>query len=370
MFASVLLAVSLVIAVFVGVTTAAPLIQTGYWIARLCDFPRAQLGGAALVGAGCGLTAFGLGADPAYAWTAAIICIIVAITQATQMIRYTRFWPTQLGPGNENSTVIRLLIANIDYENDQHEAVQQTLEREDPDALLIVEINEPWEASLKELLDKYPHRAGCVRGDGLGLTLLSRHELRNIEVRHLVSERRASIHGEMIVPGAGPMQFVALHPTPPGLDEDGYEGRRNSRPRDAELVMVAEQIRDDPKHHWLVFGDLNDVAWSHTTRLFRRLSGMQDPRIGRALLNTFHAQYRLLRYPLDHIFLSPRLGIRKLDRVRLPGSDHFGVLAEVAIPPEEPADNLEHAEADQEDREEASEIVSDGQETEQEERED
>lgn len=368
MFALTLVIPALVIAAFVAVATALPLIRTGYWVTRMCDFPRVQIGSIALFGLALAVASAGMGADPAYAWTAAGICLVALGVQAIQIVRYTSLWPRQLGPGDEDSTVLRLLTSNIDYENGSYDGVRRAIAEARADVVLLVELDEPWETALRDVIDDYPHRAGCVRGEGLGLTLLSRHELRDTEVRHLVSDRRASIHGELIVPGAGPVRFVAVHPTPPGLDEDGYDGRRNSRPRDAELMMVAGEIREHPKRHWIVFGDFNDVAWSHTTRLFRRVSGMQDPRVGFKLLNTFHARHRLLRYPLDHIFLSPRLGLRSLERVRLPGSDHFGVVVDIAVPPDAPTNNSEQSNADADDHEEAAEMVSEGMETEREER--
>jgi endonuclease/exonuclease/phosphatase (EEP) superfamily protein YafD len=90
-------------------------------------------------------------------------------------------------------------------------------------------------------------------------------------------------------------------------------------------VLVARAVAEDQGAAWIVAGDFNDVAWSHTTRLFKRLSGLHDPRIGRGLLNTYHARRPLLRYPLDHTFMSAGFAVHELRRVRAPGSDHFAV---------------------------------------------
>jgi hypothetical protein len=89
----------------------------------------------------------------------------------------------------------------------------------------------------------------------------------------------------------------------------------------------------------VVAGDLNDVAWSHTTRLFQRTSGLLDPRVGRGLYSTFHAAYPFLRWPLDHVFFSREFRLRRLERLPAFGSDHFPILVEVSY---EPARAHEH----------------------------
>lgn len=147
-----------------------------------------------------------------------------------------------------------------------------------------------------------------------------------------------------------------VHPTPPGLEQDDGDGRHDSRIRDAELVMLAERIRENPGEARLVLGDLNDTAWSRTTRLFLRISGLLDPRRGRGMYSTFPARKPLMRYPIDHVFVSRGFGRRELRRVLVPGSDHLGIWIDVSLngevgaKPRTVGDDHEHA----------SEIVDEG----------
>ena len=81
----------------------------------------------------------------------------------------------------------------------------------------------------------------------------------------------------------------------------------------------------------VVMGDLNDVAWSRTSDLFRRAGGMLDPRVGRGFYPTFNANYPLLRWPLDHLFVSPHFKVMQLDLLPDIGSDHLPIFFRLCL---------------------------------------
>ena len=103
---------------------------------------------------------------------------------------------------------------------------------------------------------------------------------------------------------------------------------------------------------------LNDVAWSHTTRLFRRISGLLDPRVGRGPFNSYNAHHWFVRWPLDHIFHSSHFTLSEIRRLPAYGSDHFAMLIALRHTPAA-APVQDGLEADGEDHAEARERISD-----------
>lgn len=347
------------LAAFLVVSAALPFLRVGWWPVRLCDFPRLQLGTLALLGAAI-VVAYGV----LQAWRAEhtallILMLAVASWQISHAIPYTPVWPRTVADAEPGAPSLRIAVLNIDYENTRKHDALRMIESLDADILVLIEVDEEWGRVLSQLRETYEFREGPVLEEGLGILVWSRVPLSGAQTRYLVSDDRPSVLATIEWPGMPQVRFVAVHPSPPGLkkDDPGKEDEReDSRKRDAELVMVAKEVAERAGEAHIIAGDFNDVAWSHTTRLFERLSGLRDPRTGRSLLSTYHARYPLLRYPIDHVFVSDGFRVAGLSREVIPGSDHLGIIADLVFV------GLEGVtpQPDKGDHEEAGDVVEEG----------
>ncbi|MDQ3257695.1 MAG: endonuclease/exonuclease/phosphatase family protein, partial [Acidobacteriota bacterium] len=214
----------------------------------------------------------------------------------------------------------RLLFANVLMSNRDAERLRRIIREQNPDVILTVETDRWWQEQLKEFELTHPHTVHCPLENTYGMLLYSRLELVRPEVKFIVEVDIPSIHALMKLPNGKEVEIHCLHPRPPFPTE-----AMQSTERDAELLIVGRGIKkcDTPV---IVMGDLNDVAWSRTNYLFQDISGLLDPRIGRGFFNTFHAQYPIIRFPLDHFFHSNHFRLMELKRLGRFGSDHFPVL--------------------------------------------
>lgn len=327
--------------VAVGLSMAAgtllSLSQSPHWFVRGWDFPRVQI---ALLAAGAGATYAilfnqGTALDRAFLGAAAA-CVI---WQLHRIFPYTPIAPKRVKRSRDAASRerrrFRLLITNVLMENTGHERLLRLVRDSDPDLLLAVETDERWGRSLEPLTSTHPHVVRQLQDNYYGLILFSRLPLLEQRIDFLVQDDVPSVHVVFEIAGER-IALHGLHPRPP-------EPIRNqdSTPRDAELVVVGKKIAKDGDLPTIVAGDLNDVAWSPTSQLFLRLSGLLDPRMGRGLYNSYNANNPLFRFPLDHVFHSNHFRLVELRRCESIGSDHFPMLIELSYEPDAPAEQPE-----------------------------
>jgi len=306
------------------IATLVPLSRrTGWWIRDL-DFPRLQITIVALGVLLAQLLVDDL-ADPVSQGLIAINALCLGY-QAWWILPYTRLYPHEVKAalGVDEAERIRILTANVLTPNRNTEALIGLIREHQPDIFVTLETDAWWQERLDVLEKDYPFSLKCPLDNLYGMHVYSRLALEDTAIQFLVEDDIPSMHALAVLPSGRRVRIHFLHPAPPSPTEHD-----ESTERDAELLVVAKSVAevDTPV---IVAGDLNDVAWSTTTRLFRKISGLLDPRIGRGMYNSFHADHWFLRWPLDHLFHSKHFTLSFIRRLPHFGSDHFPVLVELA----------------------------------------
>lgn len=348
------LALELVGALLV-VVALLPWLRTYRWWVRVWDFPRVQIAVALAVVATVYIWRYGWGDG----WhTAFVLVLFGALTSELFHIRrFTPLWPKQALGTREPSPrhSFSLLVSNVRMENTRYARFLKLVRENDPDLLLVNEPDAKWARHLgHELNPRYPHRIESPLPNTYGMMLYSKFRLLNPRVRYLVEQDIPSFRVTVAMPAGHTFELFTVHPQPPQF-------QRNTDTREAELLQVAREVTATPRPS-IVVGDLNDVAWSRTTNLFRKMSGLLDPRIGRGFYNTYNAFVPFFRYSLDHIFYSPAFRLIRLKKLGFFGSDHFPIIIRLTYEPTG-ADEHEVPEPEHEEVAESHEMIRDGLET-------
>jgi endonuclease/exonuclease/phosphatase (EEP) superfamily protein YafD len=331
------------------VGTLLPLLPVRAWWVRAWDFPRVQLLLLALIA----LTGLLLH-RPEDTWARALVAAlgVAAAFQAGFVWRYTPLAPREVQSARraEDGATLSLLVTNVLQTNRRADRVLAVARAADPDVALFVETDGWWRERLDVLAATHPYGLRCPLPNTYGMVLYSRLPLEEPRIEFLVEDDVPSMQARVVLRSGTRVWLNCVHPRPPAPGE-----RDESLERDAELLLVGRRVAG--ARPVVVCGDLNDVAWSRTTRLFQKVSRLLDPRKGRGRYSTFHARWPFFRWPLDHIFFSDDFRLVRLRTLPYTGSDHFPVHAVLRHEP--PASRQQNApELGREDESEANEAIA------------
>ncbi|MBB3047659.1 endonuclease/exonuclease/phosphatase (EEP) superfamily protein YafD [Litorivivens lipolytica] len=339
--------------VAVVIATALPLWRRESWWVRGWDFPRLQLACLAAIL----LVLQGLLLDEGATLTPVLqgLTALCLCFQLWWIFPYTRLARREVKDTRSEQidpqSSISILTANVLTPNRQAPRFLELVRQWSPDIVVTLESDSWWQEQLDVLESEYAYTVKCPLDNLYGMHVYSRLPLHDAQVDFLVENDVPSMHAMVELPSGDYVRCHFLHPAPPSPTEN-----EESAERDAELVMVAKSLENYRKPV-LVTGDLNDVAWSSTTRLFRKISGLLDPRVGRGMFNTYHAGLPFARWPLDHLFHSAHFTVNELRRLPSFGSDHFALYARLQLSPK-PLNEQEGLDADADDEAWAEEKLS------------
>lgn len=230
---------------------------------------------------------------------------------------------------NQKSSV-KILIANVLITNRNADKLLEIIKKYNPDVILAMEVNDWWVKQLRVLEKDYPYQMEHPLDNAYGMALYSKLTLKNVEKKFLKHSDVPSFHVIMTMPSGQDFSFHGVHPVAP-IPSKKYPDNLNEK--EVALAKVGSIVaeRNLPS---IVAGDFNDVSWSRTTRFFEDEGDLRNVRLGRGLYNSYNANSFIKRWPLDHFFVTEEFRLKELKRLESFGSDHFPMVANFVLPPE------------------------------------
>ena len=222
-----------------------------------------------------------------------------------------------------DSPTLRLLHINVLVSNRHHAAVEQLIREQQPDVVLLQEINQRWMDALRGLQAAYPHGAAVVLSNEYGLALLSRLPLEQADAAQFIAGGLPSIIARLSL-GGRRVTLIGTHPHAPTT-------RWKTRLRDRHLLGLADYVRRlaGPV---IVFGDFNTTSWSWIFHRLARDGLLRDSRQGFGLQPTWPTEWvPLLRVPIDHCLVSRDVLVLNRRVGPAIGSDHLPILIECSL---------------------------------------
>lgn len=217
---------------------------------------------------------------------------------------------------------LRVVSANVNYENRRHRAVLAELVRTDADVILLQEVTPAWRTAIERspLVRRYPYRVVRTRADAGGQAVLSRLPLAQVVVHRTggwpVITARVRVGGRTV-------HLVDVHPAAP-LTSFAFSRRQ----QDAITAFVRALPR--PR---LVAGDFNASPYNEWYGRMLEL-GLREAHeaVGRPWATTWPNGEKLLPpLRLDHVFADASLVPLAAREGRGAGSDHRPIVVDVAV---------------------------------------
>jgi len=307
--------------------TVIPIIELDFWWIRMFDFPHIQLTLLTLAAFLLYFIKFDVKKISDYVFVFALSACL--IYQFSKIYPYTVLSDYEVFNAENNKNTLSVYTCNVYQDNNKFDLIRGQIAKYNADIILLTETNEKWLGEIKKgIYQDYTYRYEVPKENTYGMALYSKLPLINPNVSYLVSDSVPSIHSKILLKSNDTIQLHAIHPTPPMPNHNTM-----STDRDTHLMMIAKMALDS-KYPVITVGDFNDVAWSETSKLFQEISRLLDVRKGRGFYNTYNAKNILMRWPLDHIFISSEFRLQTVEKCDYVGSDHFPLYTAFSFEPE------------------------------------
>lgn len=339
-------------AIMLILCTLIPFVPSQHWTVRVFDFTKVQV---VIIQAIVFTAAFFLLTINRDFYILQGLLFVCMVYEASVLYKYTPLYKTEkVVKGSTSSASMTMISANVYQMNTEFDRFIKLVEREKPDLVLTMESNQAWEDAMTVFEKDYPYQEKVPLENTYGIHLYSKIKFKSCKTHYFVADDIPSIECILKTEDNFEFRLFGVHPPPPTPTEEP-----NSKERDGELLSVAKEIRKK-EMPTVVVGDFNNVAWARSSILFRKTSGLIDPRIGRGIISTFHAKYWILRFPIDQLYHSPDVIVEDIKALENFNSDHLPLFCKFHIDHHDPVNEDEVIELEKGEMAEVNEMIEEG----------
>lgn len=218
---------------------------------------------------------------------------------------------------------LKVMSFNVYWTNSMRDEIIEEINKPDPDVIVVLEYNHDWHRRLRSLKTEYPHHVLQPRWHGFGIAIFSKYPLSDTKVVQLTQEMTDN---PMIITqvnfGDQKIRICGIHVLSPiNLFRLVL---RNKQYDEVADELLKEEIPT------VVTGDFNSVPWSPFVSDFLKKTGYRDSRSGFGYHSSWHAEYPLLRVPIDQAMVSDDICVHSRKLGGYAGSDHLPIIFEVS----------------------------------------
>ena len=251
-----------------------------------------------------------------------ILWLLPAI--AANLLVLSPFFLPYANVATAKASTLNILTINVFAHNSTPEKVIGYISGSEANVILLSEAQPEFMELVEETLNKnYPYIHNASQRGHFGIALLSQYPLLEAQTNRLGIRKYPSI--EATIDWKGKLVKVyGAHPHPP-LSKQGTQWR------DSELTKITEILAKESMP-LILMGDLNTSPWSHITKQFSTEAGLRHAAMGYGIWPTWQLGTILLGAPIDHILVSPHWIVNSYKIGKGVGSDHYPVIANLALP--------------------------------------
>jgi len=256
----------------------------------------------------------------------AVLCLATLAVNGAPLLPYIEGGAVTQMAGTSN---LRLLALNMHGAATNRQAFSQLIAAQHPDLVMLTEMPGDMDRIVRETPALPAYRVGEPPPSPWAVTLFSRWPVTRWSVDRGADGTARVLSADICDTPLwrGCLRVVALHAPRPF----GNRARRQKE----QLEIAADAAASAPDRRSVVAGDLNTTPWAPEFSALRARGNLVDSALFHGGLSaTWLSRLPFVGLLIDHVLVSPEIGVLANKVGDDVGSDHLPVIVDLAVPPE------------------------------------